>query len=332
MNAALNDLLKQTSRSFYLTLRVLPPAIRPQVSLAYLLARAADTISDTEILPVQQRLAALQQLRSRMLGQNSATPDFSGFARRQGTPAEKMLLEKTDDALAELEKFSDADQRLIRSVLDTITSGQELDLRRFSGATAEKIIPLQTPAELDDYTWRVAGCVGEFWSKLCRAHLFPRAKINEAQWLADAVRFGKGLQLVNILRDLPADLRNGRCYLPAQNLSALGLAPADLLDPANEPRLRPLYRRWLETAAAHLAAGWAYTDSLPRAQPRLRLACAWPILIGAKTIAQLRATNVLDASQRVKITRPEVRRLIAQTLCLYPFPGTWRRQLANQTH
>ena len=39
MNAALNELLKQTSRSFYLTLRVLPAAVRPQIGLAYLLAR-----------------------------------------------------------------------------------------------------------------------------------------------------------------------------------------------------------------------------------------------------------------------------------------------------
>ncbi len=46
MNAALNDLLKRTSRSFYLTLRVLPAAVRPQIGLAYLLARTTDTVAD----------------------------------------------------------------------------------------------------------------------------------------------------------------------------------------------------------------------------------------------------------------------------------------------
>ena len=60
---------------------------------------------------------------------------------------------------------------------------------------------------MDDYTYRVAGCVGEFWTRLCRAHLFPRAVVDDAMLLRDGIRFGKGLQLVNILRDIPADLR-----------------------------------------------------------------------------------------------------------------------------
>src|SRR5262245_30415055 len=73
---SLSRLLKATSRSFYLTLRVLPGAIRPQIGLAYLLARTTDTIADTEILPVEQRLAALQKLRARILGQISAPLNF----------------------------------------------------------------------------------------------------------------------------------------------------------------------------------------------------------------------------------------------------------------
>ena len=35
MSLALNELLKQTARSFYLTLRVLPAAVRPQIGLAW---------------------------------------------------------------------------------------------------------------------------------------------------------------------------------------------------------------------------------------------------------------------------------------------------------
>ena len=52
LDKSLNRLLKEVSRSFYLTLRALPGAIRPQIGLAYLLARATDTIADTEIIPV----------------------------------------------------------------------------------------------------------------------------------------------------------------------------------------------------------------------------------------------------------------------------------------
>jgi len=324
MNAPLNELLKRTSRSFYRTLRVLPRAVRPQISLAYLLARTTDTIADTEIVPVEQRLEALQQLRERILGTSNAPLNFGELARRQGSPAERDLLERIEESLAALRALSSEDLKLVHEVLDTITSGQKLDLRRFDGASAENIIALQTDTELDDYTYRVAGCVGEFWTKICRAHLFPNAQLDEARLLTDGVRFGKGLQLVNILRDLPADLRKGRCYLPTDSLAAMGLSPPGLLRPANETRLRPFYNPLLDRAEAHLAAGWVYTNALPRGQVRVRLACAWPILIGVETLKRLRVENVFDPARRIKITRTEVRRLFARTVICYAWPPAWK--------
>lgn len=323
----LTDLLKQVSRSFYLTLRVLPGAVRPQIGLAYLLARATDTIADTGLIAIEERLEALRALRGRILGARSRPLNFRELSRSQGDPAEAVLLDRIEEAVSLLEGAAEADRQLIREVLTTITSGQELDLQRFG--SAKSAIPLTDPEELDDYTHRVAGCVGEFWTKICRAHLFPDAALDEAKLLRDGVRFGKGLQLVNILRDLPRDLRQHRCYLPANELAALGLSPDDLLDPANEPKLRPLYNRHLDLAAAHLAAGWDYTCSLPWSCVRVRLACAWPVLIGVRTLARLRAGNVLDASQRLKVSRSEVRAVMMKTLLLYPFPSAWRRLFAG---
>jgi farnesyl-diphosphate farnesyltransferase len=324
MAGTLHDLLKATSRSFYLTLRVLPAAVRPQIGLAYLLARTTDTIADTEILPVEQRLAALAKLRARILGQSSAPLNFGELARQQGAPAERGLLEKTEASLALMPTLSPADLKLVRDVLVTITSGQELDLRRFTNAAANQIVALQTAAELDDYTYRVAGCVGEFWTKICRAHLFPKARLDEKQFITDGIRFGKGLQLVNILRDLPADLKNGRCYLPAQRLDEAKLLPETLLSPVNEPKFLPLFREHLDQAESHLAAGWRYTNTLPCGQFRVRLACAWPILIGVRTIDKLRAAGVIALSQRVKVSRGEVKGIIFHSLAVCAVPPLWR--------
>jgi farnesyl-diphosphate farnesyltransferase len=377
MPTALNDLLQATSRSFYLTLRVLPARVRPQIGLAYLLARTTDTIADTELVPPAQRLDALQKLRERILGQTSAPLNFGELAQKQNLSAEKLLLEKVEDSLSALQNFSAQDQKLIRDVLTTITSGQELDLKRFGslnqstsaltptlsprrgsfsfsrwdevetvgfvsapatfslssgervGVRAEyaiKIIPLETAAELDDYTYRVAGCVGGFWTKICRAHLFPHAIIDDAQFIADGIRFGKGLQLVNILRDLPTDLKNGRCYLPLEKLTEIGLQPKDLLQPANENKFRPLYNHYLDLAESHLSAGWDYTNTLPFSQFRIRLACAWPVLIGAKTISRLRDGNILDAQRRIKTSRGEVRGIILRSVLSCPFPQAWQKQ------
>ncbi len=331
MSSALNEsllgLLKATSRSFYLTLRVLPGAIRPQIGLAYLLARTTDTVADTGIVPPAQRLESLQKLRERISGKNTALLDFKGLARQQALPAEKSLLENVEASLAALNTFSDLDQKLIRAVLETITSGQELDLQRFADASSQKILSLRTEADLDDYTYRVAGCVGGFWTKICRAHLFPDTAIDDTQLIADGIRFGKGLQLVNILRDLAGDLKKGRCYLPDVSLAEQGLSPDDLLAPANEIKLRPLYNHWLDAAESHLAAGWAYTNHLPRAQFRLRLACAWPILIGAETISRLRSGRILDPERHTKVPRSRVRRILLWSVLSYPFQGTWQKQL-----
>jgi len=325
MANALNDLLRATSRSFYLTLRVLPARVRPQIGLAYLLARTTDTIADTEIVPLAQRLDALQKLRERILGRSSALLNFGEFAKQQASPAERLLLEKAEDSLALLQKLSPADQQRVRGVLDIITGGQELDLQRFDGASAENIIALKSANELDDYAYRVAGCVGEFWTQVCRAHLFPHAELEDAQLFGDSIRFGKGLQLVNILRDLAADLRKGRCYLPSLELDQSGLMPTVLLSPVNESRFRPLYHRYLDVAESHLQAGWNYTNALPRGQVRVRLACAWPILIGVKTINRLRAANVLELRQGVKISRGEVRGILLWSVLSYPLPKVWRK-------
>ncbi len=372
--ANLDDLLRATSRSFYLTLRVLPCAIRPQIGLAYLLARTTDTIADTEILPVAQRLEALKKLREKILGKNSAPVNFGELAQSQGLLAEKLLLEKTNESLALLATLSAADLKLVRAVLVTITSGQELDLQRFGSDTTSALTPalfpeerenvkhaavnqtlsdssqrgnkklplpgerfgvraesppktiaLQTAAELDDYTYRVAGCVGEFWTQMCRAHLFPNARLDEKQFFADGIRFGKGLQFVNILRDLPADLKNGRCYLPLETLTAAGLTPENLLLPENENKFLPLFHQHLDQAEAHLAAGWRYTNTLPFRQVRVRLACAWPVLIGQRTIEKLRAAGAADLQRRVKVSRGEVRGIIFRSLLASLLPFAWRK-------
>jgi len=240
---------------------VLPAAVRPQIGLAYLLARTTDTIADTEIVPVLQRLEALHALRERILGRCAQPLDFGELVRHQGAPAERALLEQVETSVNALRDLSAADIQLIRAVLETIISGQELDLKRFARLEStlqraadkpklepqpQPIIALQNDAELDDYTYRVAGCVGEFWTRMCRAHLFPDAPLDDAVLLTNGVRFGKGLQLVNILRDLPRDLRQGRCYIPLDRLTAERLTPADLLEPNKESRFRPLYVTYLK--------------------------------------------------------------------------------------
>lgn len=334
----LEALLKRVSRSFYLTLRILPHAIKPQLRLAYLLARATDTVADTDVIELAHRQAALSNLQKSIQsmcdGQHTFLPDFTVFIESRKTAvdqeneAERTLLQNIGTLLNELMKFSEADLLEIRTVLEIITRGQEMDLLRFH-APGKSLVALNTDEELDIYTYEVAGCVGEFWTRLCRAHLFPTAALDDKQLLADAVLFGKGLQLVNILRDLPKDLQQGRCYIPEQRLSEYGLKPLDLMDACNMHRFRPLYDEYLKKAEDFLSAGWRYTTTLPFSSVRVRLACAWPILIGVQTVKRLRQSNVLDARERVKISRSDIWRLIWKTIFLYPNRTAWNRLFAR---
>jgi farnesyl-diphosphate farnesyltransferase len=320
----LGPLLKDVSRSFYLTLRVLPAKIRPQIGLAYLLARTTDTVADTGLVALDKRFEALALLKSRILGNSQSPINFTELSRHQGSPAERILLENCESTLGLLQTLSPRDLQHVRDVLGTITGGQELDLQRFGGATVNRIAALHTAEELDDYTYRVAGCVGEFWTKMCLDHLFPKAGLDKSYLLANGIRFGQGLQLVNVLRDLPDDVRNGRCYLPADQLAACGLTPENLLKSENEMRVRPVYDAWLGRAEAHLFAGWGYTNALPRGSVRVRLACAWPIQIGIETIRLLRSSPILEPHTRAKVTRGEVKKLMLRSVALYPFPA-WKR-------
>lgn len=329
MSAAAPDLLqallRDVSRSFYLTLRVLPGRVRRQIGLAYLLARASDTIADTDSLSKESRLALLEAMAARVDQRQSQPIAVAELARVQASPGERVLLERLEEAFTVLRQFEIADQERIQAVLSTIISGQSLDVQRFCGLSPGVTAALANDAQLDDYTYRVAGCVGEFWTKTCQAHLFPRHVLDARLLLSTAIRFGKGLQLVNILRDLPVDLRLGRCYIPEDRLRATGLLPADLLAPGRWPEFQPLYNSYLGLAEEHLRAGWHYTNLLPRGIPRVKLACAWPILIGVQTVGQLRSANVLDPSQRIKINRRAVRRIMLHSILSYPWPKRWQR-------
>src|SRR5258706_6701884 len=75
----LDSLLKQVARTFYLTLRILPRPVRWRVGLAYLLARATDTVADTSAVPIEDRLEKLRAMRERISGNSSEPIVFDTF-------------------------------------------------------------------------------------------------------------------------------------------------------------------------------------------------------------------------------------------------------------
>ena len=312
----LRTILPQVSRSFALSLGVLPRSLRGPLGLAYLLARAADTIADTRIVPREERLRSLDILR-RELDAPAATrlaAIADALTGAQRIPAERELLLHLPACFAALDRFPPDDRARIRQVLHLLMEGMQNDLRTFPGEDMAGLAALETRKDLHRYTYYAAGCVGEFWTEMAMAHR-PAC----AGWDADAmrqrgVRFGQALQMTNVLRDLAQDLRIGRCYLPRLDLAAFGLRPADLLQPKAMARLRPLTDDLLAVALADYREAWAYTRAIPRCELRLRLACAWPMLIGLRTLALIRqADDLLDPAVTVKISRAAVYRILVRS-------------------
>ena len=272
-------LLKSVSRSFYLSMAWLPPAMRHSVALGYMLARATDSVADTSRADVQERADVLRRMARAVAGEENPDALCDTLARRmapaQDNPAEATLLRRFAEFLQELEATPEAESALIRRVLATIVEGQLWDLTYFTpDCTA-----VADDAMTDLYAHRVAGCVGEFWTRLGRAAMgdaFCPAARTEIMCAA-AVRYGKGLQLVNILRDMQEDAARGRSYLCS--------APAV----------------WIERAERYLADGIDYSRRLGGF--RLRFAAMLPALIGRKT---LRLIRTRQGTERVKIPRRAV--------------------------
>ncbi len=301
-------LLASVSRSFYLTIRILPAALRAPIGLAYLLARASDTIADTADASAEIRLRHLANFGEMIA--TSSREDLTDL-QREICPAdagEMELIAKLDRCLAWLDSLPASDRIQIAAVMKKIIHGQTLDLQRFPAS--DKITALKSAAELDQYTYLVAGCVGEFWTRICLQHLPRYSHLPPEELCRLGTNFGKGLQLVNIIRDLPADLRAGRCYLPSDQFSTRCPTPDDLV---SEPiSARPVVDHWLAQASAHLADGRLYIASLRSA--RLRAGCFLPWYLGLKTIALMRAHPPLESAQRIKVPRSTVRTALALAL------------------
>lgn len=184
--------LKKVARSFYLTIRLLPSKLQEPIALAYLLARASDTIAD-------QAISSLQEGESDLL---TALP---------------LLLKELNDP-----RRDRLEANMIKSVWEKILQGQSLDLAyEEEKLSCHAPLSLFTHEALDQYLYLVAGSVGEFWTEIAAYHLLDFSKETLEIMIVRGIDYGKGLQLTNILRDRHEDAQQGRVYCSQDQFSEL---------------------------------------------------------------------------------------------------------------
>ena len=314
----LGDLLSKVSRSFYLTLAVLPVSVRTQVGLAYLFARAADTITDTDLIEQSERIIHLKNFQKLF---TLDTIDWeivqsiqAALVSHQALPAERILLERLKDCFQVYLECDLSDRSRINDLMTTLTKGMEMDLKLFHGGTTGNPYPLETEEDLNRYIYYVAGCVGEYWTNLMCVHLSSLNSWDVKQMSNIGINYGKGLQLTNIVKDIAKDLIRGRCYIPASVLKTAGLSPNDILQPGSRPSFQPILNKLIQQAAEYLDQGWEYTMAIPKSEIRLRLACMWPILLGGETLKLIQnSPDLLNPDCQVKVTRGCVYKIISLT-------------------
>lgn len=288
------DFLRSVSRTFALSIRALPRDLRPAVELAYLLARLADTIADRSSLPAEQRRAHLAQLCARLSGERQAMPSLDAVAAsltgdRTGR-AERLLVESVELLLARWQQAEPGDRKAIAAVVTRLSETMQWELDRFGGPPRDAL----DEAELGRYTDGIAGCVGAFWTELLISHRrLPPETLGAASRLGR--RYGRGLQLINIVRDVATDTARGVRFLPLGDR-------------------RP---RRLRIARRGLIAGLLYCARLPVWQWRVRLASVLPAALGLATLAAL---GEAQAGEPRKIGRGALLRACALSAltCLVP--------------
>jgi len=311
-NSSLLPILKSVSRSFYLSMRILPHGMRESIAIAYLLARAADTIADTANIERESRLSYLHLFRSFILT-NYHTEDIhklcNALVPQIMESSEKILLKSIENILDLYHNLPQEDFSSVQKVVATLTEGMVMDLTTFT--EPNDIVALKTHDDLENYTYLVAGCVGEFWTTLSLRYVHIIKHWDKDHYQLLGVKFGKALQLTNIVRDVAKDARLGRSYIPEQALKSNHLNTTLLLDKNNDHLLRPLICDLIEHTLEYFDSAEVYFLAIPRRAIRLRLAALWPILIGIKTLSQISEKgNFLDPDISIKVSRGWVYRML----------------------
>ncbi len=300
----LNTLLKNTSRSLYLSVQLLPRAMRPAFSVAYLLCRYADTIADTTILPAKRRLSWIARFPS--IIETQPADEITQLAREieggSDNPYEKILIQHLRPCLNAFNQISDEQKTFILEVARAVCDGMKIDLQTFPQEKSASVVAFQTADELENYCRLMGGRPGKFWSQLI--YQTTQIPTDKETFFELGQRIGDALQIVNILRDLPKDLQIGRCYFPQEELEQAKLAPQDLLNAKNSAQFEPIKQKWISWGLARLQDGKEYFSLLPKTQPGQRAAVAWPVLWAADTLYKIaQEPELLNAQKRVKIPR-----------------------------
>ena len=242
--AAAQDSIARGSRSFAMASQIFDPATRERAWLLYAWCRACDDLADGQTLGHDA---------------TAVTDPAARLARIRDLTARALAGEWTGDAAFDALKIVAGETRFPHRFAHDLIEGFALDAKGW--------FP-RSEADLLRYCYHVAGSVG------CMMAVVMGVDPADEATLDRACDLGIAFQLANIARDIEADDRIGRCYLPVEWLVEMDIPPGQHMKPPFRSRL-VVIARWLGEMAE------AYGASARAGTPALRFRSAWAVLAAA---------------------------------------------------
>lgn len=297
------------SRTFALTIPVLPAKLADVVTNAYLLCRLADTIEDDVGLSDVQKSAFHERFVRVVEGREPVEPFAAALApllAPSTLPDERDLIVNTAKVIRVTHSFSPPERDALTRCVRVMCAGMPTFQRNRS------LAGLADVAALDAYCYCVAGVVGEMLTELFCLHC-PLLEPERERLMKLAVSFGQGLQMTNILKDVWDDRLGNTCWLPRSVFDdgRFELARLDELHltSAFETGLREL----IGIAHAHLRNALDYTCLIPKNEMGIRRFCLWAIGLAVLTLRKINRNPAYASSAEVKVSRRSVKATVVST-------------------
>lgn len=276
------SILESVSRTFALTIPLLPPNLEKVVGNTYLLCRIVDTIEDAACIDAKTKQDLSESFVKTVLGEQ----DPGLFINRcaialadHNNRDEKDLIQNIPSVLRVLESCDPLQRQVVARCIQIMSDGMSYF------HTRQNPNGLKNLAEFEKYCYVVAGVVGEMLTTVFAMHCPAFAKtIAQKEYLA--ISFGQALQMTNILKDSPDDQKRGVSWKP------IGISETDLLVIAHQK---------LEDALH-------YIHCIPKTELGIRRFCFLAFGLAVLTLKQIALRHHDHVSIEAKLTRSQVSR------------------------
>src|SRR4030042_6187305 len=302
------NILPKVSRTFAPTIQRLPRPLFLQVTVAYLLCRVADTIEDSVILDIEQKQKLLDEY-AYILEREDPMSELNSFMTKIGSlPKEGPEYELVHNLPLILNVYDTFPKRVrigIGTWVVEMTSGMRKYVQS-KNASAQNF--LNTLKELDDYIYYVAGTVGNLLTTLFSNYSHHITHNITAILKKNSESFGKGLQLVNIIRDMPYDWKCNRSYIPNELLKKYDLTRQSIFDMQSLQRSKKMVDELIYISLSYLDAALNYILAIPKAEIRIRWACLLPLFWALQTLLAIKKNmHKFFKKEKIKISRNIIR-------------------------